>query len=305
MALLTSQIGVGTDSPSFPVDVNNGGIRSFLKTGGTVTRFSQMSPDGALEMYRDAGDPYIDFLSSTSSDYDARIQLQNNGFGFITGGSGAHVQNLTIDAQGKIGIGVTNPTTALDVVVTPGGSIPGDVRMRRDDNLAFAYLSADGALEIRREASLAGGGPYIDFKDAQDSDYDTRIQCDGAVQLKFEAGGFGNRATAAVMQRSGVKIGGTANRATTEGTNQLVIFNGTAPVGTLANGVTFYSASGEARVMDAAGNSTLLSPHDSVTNEWIYDSTYTPTGKRLRIRMEAMMKALNEHFGWDFVEETA
>jgi hypothetical protein len=100
-----------------------------------------------------------------------------------------------------------------------------------------------------------------------------------------------------------LKIGGIADRATTEGTHQLVLFDGTPPVGTLANGVSFYSQSGEARVMDAAGNATLLSPHDSVTNEWIYDSTYTPTGKRLRIRMEAMMKALNEHFGWDFVEE--
>jgi hypothetical protein len=100
-------------------------------------------------------------------------------------------------------------------------------------------------------------------------------------------------------------IGGTSGRATTAGTNQLVLFNGTAPVGTLANGVSFYSATGEARVMDAAGNSTLLSPHDKETNEWIYDSVFTPTGKRLRIRMEAMMKAINEHFGWDFIEEFA
>jgi hypothetical protein len=102
-----------------------------------------------------------------------------------------------------------------------------------------------------------------------------------------------------------LKIGGTAARATTPGTNQIILFNGTAPVGTLTGGVSFYSTAGEARVMDAAGNATLLSPHDKATNEWIYDSVYTPTGQRLRIRMEAMMKAINDHFGWDFIEEFA
>lgn len=99
------------------------------------------------------------------------------------------------------------------------------------------------------------------------------------------------------------KIGGTAARGTTEGTNQLVLFNGTAPVGTLTNGVSIYSASGELRSMDAAGNSTLLSPHDHETNEWIYDSTYTPTGKTLRIDMERLMRKLDTMFGGGFIHE--
>jgi hypothetical protein len=55
------------------------------------------------------------------------------------------------------------------------------------------------------------------------------------------------------------KLGGTASRGTTEGTNQFVMFDGTAPVGTLTNGCTIYSASGELLVMDSAGNATLLS----------------------------------------------
>jgi hypothetical protein len=100
-----------------------------------------------------------------------------------------------------------------------------------------------------------------------------------------------------------IKIGGTASRGTTEGTNQLVLFDGTAPAGTLTNGASFYSASGEMRVMDAAGNSTLLSPHDKVTNEWIYDSVDTRTGRRLRIEMERLMKALNDHLGLDLITE--
>jgi hypothetical protein len=100
-----------------------------------------------------------------------------------------------------------------------------------------------------------------------------------------------------------LKIGGTAARATTAGTNQLVLFDGTAPVGTLANGVSFYSASGEANVMDAAGNATLLSPHDSETNEWIFRSKHTPTGKVLKIDVEKMLRFINEHFDLDMVQE--
>ena len=110
-------------------------------------------------------------------------------------------------------------------------------------------------------------------------------------------------AVATFESTGNLKIGGTADRATTAGTNQVVIFNGTAPVGTLANGASFYATAGEMRVMDASGNATLLSPHDSATNEWIYDSTHTPTGKRLRIRVEALMRFVDEHFGLGLVSE--
>lgn len=100
-----------------------------------------------------------------------------------------------------------------------------------------------------------------------------------------------------------VKIGGSAKRATTEGTFKLDIFNGTAPVGTLANGISLYATAGELRVMDSGGTATLLSPHDE-QGEWVFDSTDTATGRRLLIQMERMMKRLNAHFGWDYVKES-
>ena len=110
-------------------------------------------------------------------------------------------------------------------------------------------------------------------------------------------------AVVTIQDGGNTKINGTANRATTEGTAQLVIFNGTAPVGTLTNGASFYATTGEMRVMDAAGNSTLLSPHDHETNEWIYYSKNTATGKVLRIDMERMMRAIDEKLGGGFIHE--
>jgi hypothetical protein len=57
------------------------------------------------------------------------------------------------------------------------------------------------------------------------------------------------------------------------------------------------------RVMDAAGNATLLSPHDKSTNEWIYDSSHTPSGKRLKINVEKLLRFVNDHFGLDCVQD--
>jgi hypothetical protein len=57
-----------------------------------------------------------------------------------------------------------------------------------------------------------------------------------------------------------IKIGGTAERATTTPTNSLYLFNGTAPAGTLTNGVTHYASSGNAYVMDSTARTKLLTP---------------------------------------------
>jgi hypothetical protein len=100
-----------------------------------------------------------------------------------------------------------------------------------------------------------------------------------------------------------VKLGATTARGTTEGTNTLSLFNGTAPAGTLMNGASFYVASGEMNVIDAAGNVTLLSPHDLATNEWIFLSKNTVTGKVLRIDMERMMRAIDAKLGGGFIKE--
>ena len=51
-----------------------------------------------------------------------------------------------------------------------------------------------------------------------------------------------------------VLVGGTAARGTTAGTSHLDLFNGTAPAGTLTNGVSLYSDSGDLKFMNAAGD---------------------------------------------------
>ena len=72
------------------------------------------------------------------------------------------------------------------------------------------------------------------------------------------------------------QIGGTADHGTTVGTNLLSIFDGTAPVGTLANGISMYATSGEFRVMDAAGIAMRFS--GGTINTSTGDLTLDPAG---------------------------
>jgi hypothetical protein len=127
---------------------------------------------------------------------------------------------------------------------------------------------------------------------SSNGDYQIRNKNSGSLEYPFSIMGLSNN----------VKLSGTALRGTTEGTNHLDIFNGTAPVGTLTNGCSIYSSSGELYTMDAAGNATLQTPHDD-ENKWIFYSKDTVTGKVLKIDMERFVRAVNEKLGMDFVHD--
>lgn len=174
----------------------------------------------------------------------------------------------------------------------------------------FGVYSSTGNI-----APLAISGSTGDFKlmsgsaftwtnnatSASDGTSDTGLSRSAAAVVAVGNGTAGD--TSGQLRLSMMKVGGTATRGTTEGTNQVVIFNGTAPAGTLTNGASFFADTGEMRVMDSAGNNTLLSPHDRDTNEWIFDSVDTRTGKRLRIDVERLLRTLNDRFGLDYVHD--
>jgi hypothetical protein len=187
-------------------------------------------------------------------------------------------QAMTLDASGNLGIGTSSPDSGFQL--TAYADVAGAIRVRGGGTGSNTARTASLSL-------LSSGNEEWIVRGANDS---LRFLQSSTERARITSGG-------------NFKIGGSADRATTEGTNQLVLFNGTAPVGTLTNGVSFYSASGEARVMDAAGNSTLLSPHDQTTNEWIFHSKHTPTGKVLKIDVERLLKFVNDHFGLDAVHE--
>jgi len=91
---------------------------------------------------------------------------------------------------------------------------------------------------------LPGGGAVFN---EQGNNSDFRIEGDNNPYALFIDASSDN-----------TKLGGSAVRGTTEGTNHLDIFNGTAPAGTLTNGISIYSNAGVPTVMDASGNANGL-----------------------------------------------
>ena len=102
----------------------------------------------------------------------------------------------------------------------------------------------------------------------------------------------------------GLVVGGTGasvDRVTNDGTNAIHLFNGTAPVGAMTNGITLYSSGGEFYAMDAAGNATLNSPH-SDDGDYIIYSYSVKKDQTVVIHLEKMMKVLAAKFPADFAQ---
>lgn len=220
---------------------------------------------------------------------------QTNAYGLTvnapTGASGNYSARFL---GGPVGIGLSVPTQLLDVAGTAA-----TIAVFDNSNLA----GGKGGTILLQHVNAAGSPARTNYAGINGFADDATVGAEfGSLILKSMRSGALTEG-ARLTGPGNFKLGGSAVRGTTEGTNQLVLFNGTAPVGTLTNGASFYAASGEMRVMDAAGNSTLLSPHDKKDNSWIFDSVDTRTGRHLRIDMEKMMRAINEKFGWDFVKE--
>lgn len=98
-----------------------------------------------------------------------------------------------------------------------------------------------------------------------------------------------------------IGVAAAVARSVTDAKCGINIFDGTAPVGTLANGTTLYAVAGELKVMDATGNDTTLSPHDD-DNRWVFDSKNAVTGQSFRADMQKILVKLAEKFPAEFAE---
>jgi hypothetical protein len=154
-------------------------------------------------------------------------------------------QAMTLDASGNLGIGETSPTLKLHVV-SASGSV---AYFQTSDTASGPFVVwRNGTTSIGDVGSgkgISGSGNATDFMIASRSTYPLIFGTNSAERARITA--VGN-----------LSLGGSADRGTTVGTNAFQIFNGTAPAGTLTNGVSLYSSSGDLFFMDAAGTASKV-----------------------------------------------
>jgi len=320
---LTGTISAAAATLSGNLTLSGGTANGVLYLNGSkvATSGSALTFDGTNLGIGGGGDPFGRFygrsagISSASSAFLELNAATGSSSGIDFGVNSARTAGITSN---------TNETQFTTLTATPLlFGINGSEQMRlTSTGLGIGTSSPSYKLDVRgsnaRVYVSSGDTSYAIFNAANNSgqfvlavdnstgsgysmgNYSRVLYSDGAYPICFATNGTERMR----LDSSGnLGLGGSAARATTVGTAVLNIFNGTAPVGTLTNGISLYSSSGEAYVMDAAGNATLFSPHDAKTNEWVFKSKHTPTGKVLKIDVEKLLRFVNDHFGLDAVHE--
>ena len=120
---------------------------------GSATRGAELMSDGALELFRNDHIPFIDFKSSTSEDYDCRIQSSGADLVFHTGGNGSTAERMRLYNSGVLRVGGLpgNQTSAgANVHASSDGTLyinSSSIRYKKDvetlqDSYADAVLNA-------------------------------------------------------------------------------------------------------------------------------------------------------------------
>ena len=229
MSLDTSgNLGIGTSSPSARLTTSVAGNFSvahdnYSGDGLSIVCTASNASNGGYA----AGISFSDINGGVRHAGIAPVQTgsDNNQIGLAffskstTSSTSDLAERMRIDSSGNVGIGTTSPSAKLEL--NDGSSYI------RFTPAAEGTIVANGSTGLTLNSSTASTS--IRFRIAGDE----RARIDSSGNLL---------------------VGGTAARGTTVGTAHLDLFNGTAPVGTLTNGVSLYSSSGDLKFMDASGN---------------------------------------------------
>ena len=236
-----------------------------------------------------------------------RIQCQRmSASAAVTVNDASHIQIFGVPSP-DTNVTFTNSSGIYIMNSTHGGTVTNQYGIKLDTMTGGGTTNV--GIDMGNNTLENVGAAGNDFK-AATLDLASSFTIQGAGRLNIssgtsflaiqsdDGGGVGNKALFGVY---GLRMNSNTAHGTTAGTNIISLFNGTAPAGTLANGASFFCASGEMKVIDAAGNITVLSPHDD-DGEWVFHSQ-DDAGKVIHIQMERLMKRLDEMLGGGFIEE--
>ncbi len=236
----------------------------------------------------------IDELESTVSDLEGLLERVGTLETTVNSLDGVQyvVQDLEIDMQ-DLEIDMEDLQTRLYGVTREGD---------------YIFFNAYSGVTVQTD-EFSGGGLYVTDPDsliAKLGDGGT-IDDIGILQLYDKYGSEKVRLYARDTTASWITSGSFGIGTTNQfggGVGILSLGNAhTNPSSALTNAAALFASGGEMFVYDAAGNATLISPHDIETGEWIFYSKNVKTGLVVRVNMERLIKKIEELTGEKFIEE--
>ena len=287
MRLTSVGLGIGTSSPGNKLGIS--GVATTYAASASIALYDTISgvPDSRNWLIGNvAAGNYGELNFAVSS----------------APGGAPTISKMTLDSAGNLGLGVT-PSAWSGFGKT------------MEFNNAGCYVGNSGATSMQVGANnYFNGSNYI----YSTSNVASRYAQSAGSHLFFTApsGTAGNAISftqaLTLDANRNLLLNGTTAGASAVGT--LAIFNGTAPTGSVTDGIILYaedvSSSSELKVRDEAGNVTTLSPHNfslipegpSEDMAWAYYSE--KGGKRINVDMLKLARMVEKLTGEKLVYET-
>ena len=285
---------------AFLIDSSNERMR--LDSSGNLA-VGSTSPQARLEVRQDSSTAYDSSDDNAQRTGTSSICITNhndstNSFSqlvFDTAGINQSIARI-------VAIRTGTSSNDLAFVVEGGNTKREAMRIDSSANVGIGATAPAAKLDVAGNQLFSAANPQIQFNAGGPI-----IRLPSANTLAFLSDSTNERMR---LDSSGnALLGGTTSPASA--TKSLAIFNGTAPTGSVANGVVLYaedvSSSSELKVRDEAGNVTTLSPHNfdlipegpSEDMAWSYYSE--KDGKRINVDMLKAVRLLEQLTGEQLV----